>query len=90
MNVGSSEEKTGYEASGGVNEYEGEFIKSSKYFLLKQDEVVQLPKGKQMLKLFGNRKIEVENYIKENNINLKTENGIVSVFKFYNSLENPQ
>ena len=90
LNVGSSEEKTGYEASGGVNEYEGEFIKSSKYFLLKQDEVVQLPKGKQMLKLFGNRKIEVENYIKENNINLKTENGIVSVFKFYNSLENPQ
>lgn len=90
LNVGSSEEKTGYEASGGVGEYEGEFIKSSKYFLLKQDEVIQLPRGKQMLKLFGNRKVEVENFIKENNINLKTENGIVSTFKYYDSLENPQ
>lgn len=85
-----SVEKTGYEASGGVNEYEGEFIKSSKLFMLKQDEVVQLPRSKQLLSIFGNKKVEVEKFVKENSINLKSENGIVSVFKYYDSLENPQ
>ncbi|WP_394994450.1 hypothetical protein [Emticicia sp.] len=90
LNANSSVEKTGYEISGGVGEYEGEFIKSSKYFMLKQDEVVQLPKGKQLLNLFGNKKDVVGEYIKENKINLKSENGIVSVFKYYDSLENPQ
>lgn len=84
-------EKTGYEVSGGVGEYEGEFVKSSKLFLLKQnDEVVQLPKGKQLLKFFGDKKEIIENYVKENNINLKSENGIINVFKYYDSLENPQ
>jgi hypothetical protein len=85
-----SVEKTGYEASGGVNEYEGEFIKSSKLFMLKQDEVVQLPRSKQLLSIFGNKKVEVEKFVKENSINLKSENGIVSIFKYYDSLENPQ
>ena len=31
-----------------------------------------------------------EKFVKENNINLKSENGIVSIFKYYDSLENPQ
>lgn len=86
LNANGMTQKTGYEVSGG---YEGEFMKTSKYFILKNDEVVQLPKGKQMLKVFDNKKIEVEKFVKENDINLKSENGIVSVFKFYNSLENP-
>ncbi|WP_435356658.1 hypothetical protein [Emticicia sp. SJ17W-69] len=83
-------EKTGYEASGGVGEFEGEFIKSSKLMMLKQDEVVQLPKGKQLFNLFGDKKPLVEDYAKVNKINLKSENGIVNIFKYYNSLENPQ
>ena len=90
LNSNSAVEKTGYEVSGGVGEYEGEFVKSSKYFTLKQEEVVQLPKGKNLLKLFDNKKIEVDKFVKENNINLKSENGIVSIFKYYDSLENPQ
>lgn len=90
LSANGSVEKTGYEVSGGVGEYEGEFVKSYKYFTLKQDEVVQLPKGKQMLNFFGNRKTDIEKFVKDNNINLKSENGIVSVFKYYDSLENPQ
>lgn len=90
LNGSGTTEKTGYEASGGVYEYEGEFIKSSKFFLLKQDEVVQLPRGKQIFNLFGNKKALVEEYAKTNNINLKSENGIVSIFKYHDSLENPQ
>ena len=90
LSANGSVEKTGYEVSGGVGEYEGEFVKSYKYFTLKQDEVVQLPKGKQMLNLFGNKKTDVEKFVKDNKINLKSENGIVSVFKYYDSLENPQ
>lgn len=86
----SNTEKTGYEASGGVGEYEGEFVKSSKFFILKDESVVQLPRGKNILNLFGDKKPLVEQYVKANNINLKTENGLVSTFKYYDSLENPQ
>jgi hypothetical protein len=90
LSVNGSVEKTGYEVSGGVGEYEGQFVKSSKYFILKQDEVVQLPKSKNLLHLFGDKKDVVENYIKINKVNLKSDNGIVSVFKYYDSLENSQ
>lgn len=83
----SNTEKTGYEASG---EYEGEFVKSSKFFILKDESVVQLPRGKSILNLFGDKKPLVEQYVKANGINLKTENGLVSTFKYYDSLENPQ
>lgn len=83
----SNTEKTGYESSG---EYEGEFVKSSKFFILKDESVVQLPRGKNLLNLFGEKRPLVEEYIKTKNINLKSENGLVSVFKYYDSLENPQ
>lgn len=83
----SNTEKTGYDASG---EYEGEFVKSSKYFILKDESLVQLPRGKNFFNLFGDKKLLVEQYAKANNINLKTENGLVSTFKYYDSLENPQ
>lgn len=80
-------EKTGYESSG---EYEGEFVKSSKFFILKDESVVQLPRGKNLLNLFGEKRPLVEEYIKTKNINLKSENGLVSIFKYYDSLENLQ
>lgn len=83
----SNTDKTGYEASG---EYEGEFVKSYKYFILKDESVVQLPRGKKLLNLFGDKKPLIEQYVKTNNINLKSENGIVSTLKYYDSLENPQ
>lgn len=83
----SNSEKTGYESS---SEYEGEFVKSSKFFILKDESVIQLPRGKNILNLFGDKKPLVEQYLKANNINLKTENGLVSTFKYYDSLENPQ
>jgi hypothetical protein len=80
-------EKTGYETSG---EYEGEFVKSSKFFILKDESVIQLPRGKNFLNLFGEKKPLVEQYVKANNVNLKTENGLVSTFKYHDSIENPQ
>jgi hypothetical protein len=83
----SNTEKTGYDSSG---EYEGEFVKSSKYFILKDESVVQMPRGKNFFNLFGDKKLLVELYAKANNLNLKTENGLVSTFKYYDSLENPQ
>lgn len=83
-------EKTGYEVSGGVGEYEGEFVKSAKYFILKEDEPIQLPRNRNLLNLFGEKKPLVEQYVKANNVNLKSENGIINTFKYFDSLENPQ
>ena len=86
----SRNEKTGYNVSGGVGEYEGEFSKTSKYLLLRDDEPVKMPKNKKFLELFGEKKPLVEQYIKVNKINLKSENGIVSTLKYFDSLENKQ
>ena len=83
----SNTEKTGYDSSG---EYEGEFVKSSKFFILKDESVVKLPRGKSFFNLFGDKKNLVEQYARANNINLKTENGLVSAFKYFDTLENPQ
>ncbi|AFK02008.1 hypothetical protein Emtol_0857 [Emticicia oligotrophica DSM 17448] len=83
----NSGEKTGYEASG---QYDGEFVKSSKLLLLKDEQVTQMPKGKNFYALFGDKKTLIEEYVKTNNISLKSENGIVSTLKYYDSLERPQ
>jgi len=83
----SNTEKTGYDSSG---EYEGEFVKSSKFFILKDESVVKLPRGKSFFNLFGDKKNLVEQYARANNINFKTENGLVSAFKYFDTLENPQ
>ena len=83
----SNTEKTGYDSS---CEYEGEFVKSSKFFILKDESVVKLPRGKSFFNLFGDKKNLVEQYARANNINLKTENGLVSAFKYFDTLENPQ
>lgn len=87
LHTNDNDLKTGYESSG---QYDGEFTKSSKLLLLKDEQVIQLPKGKNIYALFGSKKALVEAYVKTNNINLKSENGIVSTLKYYDSLENPQ
>ena len=79
-------EKTGYEPQGGEAEYEGEFTKYNRYFTIQDDLLKIVPIGKKALQVFGNKKSFVEKYVKANNINLKTEHGLIEAFKYYDSL----
>jgi hypothetical protein len=80
-------EKTGYEAQGGEFSYEGEFKKYQKYFTIQDDMLRVVPLGKKALQTFpkGKRPL-LEQFIRTRNINLKTEQGLIEVFKYYDSL----
>jgi hypothetical protein len=80
-------EKTGYEAQGGEFGYEGEFKKYQKYFTILDDMLRVVPLGKKALLTFpkGKRPL-LEQFVRTNNINLKTEQGLIEVFKYYDSL----
>ena len=80
-------EKTGYEAQGGDFAYEGEFRKYYKYFTIQDDMLRVVPLGKKALLTFpkGKRPI-LEQFVRTKSIDLKTEQGLIEVFKYYDSL----
>ncbi|RFS18465.1 hypothetical protein D0T08_04230 [Emticicia sp. C21] len=82
-------EKTGYEPQGGESAYEGEFRKSHKYFTILEDELHVVSLGKKALQTFpkGKRPL-LEQFVRTQKINLKTEHGLVEVFKYYDSINN--
>lgn len=79
--------KTGYDAQGGDAEYEGEFRKYHKYFTIQDDMLRVVSMGKKALQAFpkGKRPL-LEQFVRTRNINLKTEQGLIEVFKYYDSL----
>lgn len=80
-------EKTGYEAQGGDFAYEGEFTKSHKYFTIQNDMLQVVSTGRKALQSFPKEKrASLEQFVKNNKINLKTEQGLVEVFKYYDTL----
>ncbi|WP_337044497.1 hypothetical protein [Emticicia sp. 17c] len=80
-------EKTGYEAQGGEFAYQGEFRKSYKYFTIQDDLLRAVSIGKKALQTFPRAKRgALQRYVKENGINLKTEEGLVAVFRYYDTL----
>ncbi|RYU96275.1 hypothetical protein [Emticicia agri] len=80
-------EKTGYDTQSGTAAYEGEFRKYHKYFTIQDDMLRAVPTGKKALQTFpkGKRPL-LEQFVKTNHINLKTEQGLIEVFRYYDSL----
>ncbi len=80
-------EKTGYEAQGGDFAYDGEFSKYQKYFTIQEDMLRVVPLGKKALLTFpkGKRPL-LEQFVRTNHINLRTEQGLIEVFKYYDTL----
>lgn len=57
------------------------------YFMLKDGNFVEIPKKKSKLfKIMKRNEVEVKDFIKINHINLKEENDLIKLVKFYNSL----
>lgn len=80
-------EKTGYEPEGGEAVYAGEFRKSHKYFTIQEDMLRVVSMGKKALLTFpkGKRPL-LEQFVRTNHINLKSEQGLIEVFKYYDTL----
>jgi hypothetical protein len=55
--------------------------------MLKDGNFVEMPKKKsKLLKIMKRNEAEVKDFIKVNYINLKEENDLIKLVKFYNSL----
>ena len=81
-----SSQRTGYESEGSDSEYEGEFLKSSHYYLWVNNRVKVLPTGKKLYQLFGTHRSEIENFVQRKGLNVALEHDLVAVFKYYDSL----
>lgn len=82
----SSVQNTGYEASGSESEYEGEFIKTTKYYWYEDGKLSGIPTGKRFFKLFGNQAKEMEMFAKDRQLTPTTEKGMIEIVKNFNPL----
>ncbi len=57
------------------------------YLFAENDKVGKLKISKKdLMEFFSDKKVEIENYLKKENINLKSDNDLVKVFSYYQSL----
>jgi hypothetical protein len=79
-------QKTGYESEGGENEYEGEFIKSVKYYLINEGKFKEIPLSKRIFRLFGEHGKTVEAFAKTKELSPNNEGSLIALFKYFESL----
>lgn len=77
---------TGYEASGSESEYEGEFVKTTKYYWYEDGKLSGIPTGKRFFKLFGNQAKEVELFAKDKQLVPTSERDMIEIVKNFNPL----
>jgi hypothetical protein len=62
-------------------------LEKSKYYLGKQDGVIEMPsKKKELVALFPNNKESIENYIKEKKVSFSNENSLIQLVDYLNTL----
>lgn len=78
----------GKETNGITQATADKFKITNDYYLKKGDvELIKVKiKEKDILKLLSNKEQEVKKYIQDNKLNLKNENDLVELFKFYSTL----
>lgn len=76
-------QRTGYEAEA---EYEGEFVKFVKYYVVIDDKWREITMGKRFYKLFGNQAETMETYVKKNALNPSKEKDLAMIFKYFEAL----
>lgn len=69
-----------------VGERNDEIVKRNLYYFLRDKEIIAIPKQKKKFyKIFGNKAEEIENFVRENAVNIKQPAGYFAIFTFYNS-----
>ncbi|MEZ4902697.1 MAG: hypothetical protein R2822_13575 [Spirosomataceae bacterium] len=87
LQLAKSAQKTGYGAEEKETEFEGEFIKSVKYYLKKEKSLKNIPPGRRLFRLFGNQRKIIEAYVKEKNLKFTKEADLVAIFKYFDSFQ---
>lgn len=68
---------------------DSEIIKESNYYFSLNSELQKIPGTKKFLASLGEQSAQVSNYIKTNDLSLKNERDMISIFLYYNSLLHP-
>lgn len=81
-----SYQKTSYDSQSTPQGYEGEYLKSARYFTKADRQLKEVIAGRKLLKSFGDKRKLVENFIKTSGLNPKKEADLIAVFRYYDSL----
>lgn len=77
-------DRTGYEKEAGI--YEGAYDKMSKLFLGWNNSIIELKSNTGIYKQFGDYKIAMEKFGKENKVNLKKDEDIIKLVVYFSQL----
>jgi len=78
--------ESNYNVALNVGSRDNKIKKTYKYYYLMDGVTTEIPK-KSITKIFSDKKTEVDNYIKLNNLNLKDERHLILVFEYFNQLK---
>lgn len=77
----------GRETDGIVPATKDKYTLNSYLYLKEKDSLIKIKQNKRfILKILKDKEDEIKRYIKENHLNLKKENDVINVFKFYFTL----
>ncbi|MFN4147086.1 MAG: hypothetical protein ACK4GN_14770 [Runella sp.] len=79
-------QRIGYESSGSESEYEGVFVKSAKYYWRQGKKLCLFSNDKRTYRLFGDKRTEVQTYATARGLNLKNEQHLIEIFRYFDSL----
>jgi hypothetical protein len=80
--------KADYNVQFNVGSRDDKVIKKEELFYAKDNLVYEVPKSKKkLLPIFGDRREEVEQFIKSNSIDVSDEGNLKRIFTYYNSLQ---
>lgn len=85
--LNKSLQKIGYGPEEKVYKFEGEFIKSAKYYLKNGNALKLIPMSNRCFKLLGVHRKIVEVYAKERVLNPKREADLIAIFKYFAPLQ---
>jgi len=69
-----------------VGSRDTKILKKTKYYLVEKQALIQISSKKKLLPYFGDKGDEIDNFIKVNKLDVKTEIGLKRVFEHYNGI----
>lgn len=78
--------KADYSPTLNTGHRENRYIKKPHYFIIANGHIDEIESKNQLIELLSDKKAEVNDFIKKNAINVKSEGHLVALFEYYNSL----
>lgn len=78
--------KADYNAAKHIGSKDHRYVKKEHFYYVAKNVVSPLPKKKELFDIFGDKKVELQKFSDEQNINLKNSMGLERLFTYYNQL----